>query len=125
MRRLTFPGFLQSYVKALSGENTLALSRLAALSETEGRLVEPLLLWAVVTDRAERFDSLLEGRRALRQELQKLAQLQSTGHLERELADAGSSLRPEYSKVWHSYVARRDAPNRDRELRLKARERVL
>lgn len=125
MRRLTFPGFLQSYVRALSGEDTLALSRLAALSETEARLVEPLLLWAAVTDRAKRLDSLLEGRPTLQQELQTLARFRSTGCLESELAYASPSLRPEYPKVWHSYVVRRDAPNRDKELRLKVRKRVL
>jgi len=125
MRRLTFPGFLQAYVRALSGEGTLALPRLAALSETEARLVEPLLLWAAVTNRAGRLDGLLEGRPALQRELKTLVRLQSTGRLESELADAGSTLRPEYSKVWHSYLVRRDAPSRDKELRLKVRERVL
>jgi hypothetical protein len=125
MRRLTFPGFLQSYVRALSGEDTLALSRLAVLSETEARLVEPLLLWAAVTGRAKRLESLLEGRQALQQELRMLARLRSTGCLESELADASPNLRPEYSKVWHSYVVRRDAPSRDKDLRLKVRKRVL
>lgn len=125
MRRLTFPGFLQSYVKALSGEDTLALPRLAVLSEAEARLVEPLLLWAAVTDRAKRLDGLLEGRQVLQQELKTLARLQSTGRLEGELADSSPTLRPEYSKVWHSYTTRRDAPTRDKELRLKVRKRIL
>jgi hypothetical protein len=125
MRQLTLPGFLQSYVKALSGEDTLALSRLAVLSETEPRLVEPLLLWTAATGRAHKLDSMLEGRQGLQEELHTLAQLQSTGRLEKELANARSSLRPEYRKVWHSYVVRRDAANRDKQLRLQVRERVL
>jgi hypothetical protein len=125
MRQLTFPGFLQSYVKVLSGEDTLALSRLAALSETESRLVEPLLLWAAATGRANKLDSMLEGRQNVQEELHTLAQLQSTGRLEKELAKARSSLRPEYRKVWHSYVVRRDAASRDKHLRLKVRKRVL
>jgi len=45
--------------------------------------------------------------------------------LESALAAEDPSLRPEYSKVWRSYVARRDAPSRDRELRLEARKRIL
>lgn len=125
MRRLTFRGFLQSYVRALSGEDTLALSRLADLSESEARLVEPLLLWAAATGRAKKLDGLLEGRRALQQELQTLARLQATGCLENELAANGPNLRPEYSKAWHSYVARRDSLSRDKELRLRVRKRVL
>jgi len=125
MRRLTFKGFLQSYVKALSGEDTLALSRLAALSETEPRLVEPLLLWATATGHSGRLDNLLNGRPALRQELRTLVRLRAEHRLEENLASANTTLRPEYSKVWHSYVVRRDAPNRDKELRLAVRERIL
>ncbi|MDZ4178763.1 MAG: hypothetical protein U1E29_05975 [Coriobacteriia bacterium] len=125
MRRLTFRGFLQSYVRALSGEGTLALSRLAELSRTEPRLVEPLLLWAAVTDRAERLDDLLEGRQRMRQELRMLAQLHATGSLEDELAGSRSPLRAEYVKAWNSYTVRRDAVSRDKELRLEARKRVL
>jgi hypothetical protein len=125
MRRLTFSGFLQSYVRALSGEGTLSLTRLAMLSEAEPRLVEPLLLWAAVTGRAERLKGLLGGREAMRQELLMLARLWETGFLERELASERSVLRPEYSKVWHSYVVRRDASRRDKDLRLEARKRLL
>lgn len=125
MRRLTFRGFLQSYVRALSAEDTLALPRLVVLSESEARLVEPLLLWAAVTGRAGRLDSLLQGRQALRDELRALVRLRSAGRLENVLADVDSDLRPEYSKVWRSYVVRRDAPDRDKELRLKVRERIL
>lgn len=125
MRRLTFKGFLQSYVRALSGEHTLSLRKLAALSEAEPRLVAPLLLWAVVTDRAERLDDLLEGRPTLRQELRSLMRLESNGRLQAELSASDSDLRPEYLKVWSSYVARRDAMKRDKDLRLEVRKRVL
>jgi len=125
MRRLTFPGFLQTYVRALSGEDTLALPRLAILSQSEARLVEPLLLWAAVTDRAKRLGRLLEGRPSLQQELQTLARLRLAGCLESELAASSPNLRPEYFKVWHSYVVRRDVLIRDKELRLKVRKRVL
>lgn len=125
MRRLTFAGFLQSYVRALSAKDTVALPKLVELSETEPRLVEPLLLWAVTTGRALRLARLLRGRDTLEQELETLLQLQEAGLLESALAADESSLRPEYCKVWRSYVARRDAPLRDQELRLEARKRVL
>jgi len=125
MRPLTFTGFLRSYVRALSGQSSLAVPRLAELSESEPRLVEPLLLWAATTGRASRLDCLLRGRGNLQQELLALLRLQETGLLESALAAEDSSLRPEYSKVWRSYVARRDVPSRDKELRLEARKRVL
>jgi len=125
MRPLTFTGFLRSYVRALSGQGTLAVPRLAELSESEPRLVEPLLLWAATTGRASRLDCLLRGRGNLQQELLALLRLQETGLLESALAAEDSSLRPEYSKVWRSYVARRDVASRDKELRLEARKRIL
>jgi hypothetical protein len=125
MRRLTFAGFLQSYVRALSGEDTLSLRRLTALAATEPRLVEPLLLWLAVTDRADTASDLLEDREALQQELRSLARLHAAGSLEQTLAAEETSLRPEYAKVWRSFVVRRDAVERDKALRLEARKRVL
>ncbi len=125
MRQLTFPGFLESYVRALAGENTLALPKLAQLSRSEPRLVEPMLLWVVTKGRADRLASLLKGRDDLQQELTTLVELQSAGSLESALAAEDARLRPEYSKAWRSYLVRRDAAARDAELRLEARKRVL
>ncbi|KAF0207112.1 MAG: hypothetical protein FD171_1978 [Actinobacteria bacterium] len=125
MRRLTFAGFLESYVRALAGERTLALPRLVNLSGAEPRLVEPMLLWAVATNRADRLNGLLKGREDVQRELASLVALQETGSLQRALATEDPGQRPEYSKVWRSYVVRRDAVARDAELRLEARKRVL
>lgn len=125
MRRLTFDGFLESYVRALAGAGTLALSELAARSESEPRLTEPLLLWAARSGRASRLAKLLEGRGDLPGELAVLSSLEGSGDLEAALAAEDPRLRPEYAKVWRSFVARREAPVRDAELKLKARERVL
>lgn len=125
MRRLTFAGYLGSYVRFLGGQETLALSRLAALTRSEPRLVEPLLLWAAKTGRAGRLSELLEDRERLLGELETLVSMEQAGRLEPALATEDPRLRPEYSKVWRSYVARRDAPVRDAELKLEARKRVL
>lgn len=125
MRPLTFTGFLQSYVRALSGEETLALTRLVRLAGDEPRLVEPMLLWAAATGRAPRMSRLLPERPDLQRELQALANLDADGMLERALEAGDSSLRPEYLKVWSSYVSRRDAHKRDNDLRLAVRERIL
>lgn len=125
MRRLTFNGYLESYVRRLAGRDTLALFQLASLSQSEPRLVEPLLLWATRSGQSERLLKRLEGRDDLQRELRWLASLEDCGDLERALADADPGLRSEYVKVWRSYVARRDATHRDAELKLAARERVL
>jgi len=125
MRRLTFDGFLESYVRALAGSGTLALSELVARTKSEPRLTEPLLLWAARSGRASRLSKLLYGCSDLLGELALLSSLESSGDLEAALAAEDPRLRPEYAKVWRSFVARRDAPLRDAELKLKARERVL
>jgi hypothetical protein len=125
MRQLTFGGFLDSYVRYLSGESTLALARLVALLPSEPRLAEPLLLWATVTGRSERLARLLAGNEELLAELRQLVLLWEAGRLEDALSLADSRLRPEYAKAWRSYVTRRDAAARDSRLKLEARERIL
>jgi hypothetical protein len=78
-----------------------------------------------VTDRAGRLSSLLEGREVLQRELWELKRLHAAGLLEDALAQKDPRLRPEYAKAWRSFVARRDAVDRDKDVRLVARKRVL
>jgi hypothetical protein len=127
MRRLTFDGYLRSYVRYLSGHETLALNRLVPLVQSEPRLTEPLLLWAVESGRVNRLAALLQGQDqdALERELTTLASLEGRGRLESALDSEDPRLRPEYWKVWRSYVVRRDAPERDAQLKLVARQRAL
>jgi hypothetical protein len=125
MRQLTFSGFLDSYVRYLSGESTFALPRLVALLPSEPRLAEPLLLWATVTGRSERLARLLAGNQDLLGELRQLVSLWEARRLEDALSSEDSRLRPEYAKAWRSYVTRRDAPDRDARLKLEARDRIL
>lgn len=125
MRRLTFKGFLESYVSSLSGEHTLALTRLVELSSSEPRLTEPALLWAAVSGQTDRMCRLLNAHGDLQRECDMLAELSAGGTLEQMLAAEDPRLRPEFTKVWRSYVARRDAQMRDAQLKLDARERAL
>ena len=125
MRPLTFAGFLESYVGFLAGRDTLALRRLAAVLPAEPRLVEPLLLWATVTERADRLARLLADRPDLVAEMRLLASLAEVGDLEYALESEDTRLRPEYAKAWRSYAVRRDASKRDSRLKLVARDRVL
>ena len=64
MRRLTFEGYLKSYVPYLAGRETLSVSRLARLAQSEPRLLEPLMLWAASTGRADKLATTLPARRA-------------------------------------------------------------
>jgi hypothetical protein len=125
MRPLTFKGYLESYVRYLAGQNTLALPRLATLTSSEPRLTEPLLLWAAATGRGPRLSMLLKMHGDLQRELATLVSLEQQDRLESALAAEDPRLRPEYTKVWRSYVVRRDAHRRDAQLKLEARKRVL
>ncbi|MHB1477648.1 MAG: hypothetical protein ACYCXD_08775, partial [Coriobacteriia bacterium] len=100
MRRLTFEGYLGSYVRQLAGQNTSSLSSLVRRAQTEPRLVEPLLLWAVVSGRADRLSRLLDGQLDRERDLKTLVALWEEGRLESELATNGPSLKSEFTKVW-------------------------
>ena len=125
MQRLSFTGYLESYVQYLSGRRTLALPRLAALLPSEPRVGEPLLLWVAKTGHDQRLLKLLEGQDDLQRELETLVSLEQHNRLESALAAGDPRLRPEYSKVWRSYLARSHAPARDAALKLEARKRAL
>lgn len=125
MRQLTFKGFLGAYVAHLAGRKTTSLTELASLLESNMRLREPLVLWAVENKRGDRLAALLSDDEQARAELRMLTSLRERGRLEESLSRGDSDLRPEYLKVWQSFVVRRDAPLRDERLKLAARERVL
>lgn len=125
MRMLTFKGFLESYLKHLAGLQTTALSELAPLTEHNKRLAEPLVLWAVVTNKTNTLSRLLQDQPRLKNELASLATLAAANQLESALSASSPDVREEYLKVWRSYVARRDAHSRDERLKLEARKRVL
>ena len=124
MRQLTLRGYLESYVPYLAGEDTLALTRLVRHLPEEPRLVAPMLLWAAVSGRGDRLCRLLQSEDQQR-ELEVLMSLHSASLLEAALAEEDPRLRPEYAKAWRSFVVRRDTTQRDAELKLEARKRVL
>jgi hypothetical protein len=125
MRPLTFAGYLGASVSRLSGEDTLDPARLVSAVRRRPRLSAPLVLWAVETGRVDRFAGLLADDPRLRTELDTVHRLWAEGGLERALDQSPTPLRPEYAKAWHSYVARRDARQRDARLKMVARERAL
>jgi hypothetical protein len=125
MRALTFAGYLKSYVPYLAETNSLAMSRLLKVAADEPRVTEPLLLMATVTGRSSELARRLYDTPELLEELRLLETLMQSGKLETALETEDPRLREEYTKTWRSYVARRDAPQRDARLKHVARERAL
>lgn len=125
MRRLTFSGYLKSYVSRLASVDSHALSRLSERLAQAPRATEPLLLLAVETRRVQELSTLLADRADLLAELELLERLKQSGDLEAALDREDPRLRTEYAKVWRSFLVRRDATKRDADLKLAARQRVL
>lgn len=125
MRQLTFAGYLKSYVRYLADTESLELSRLWNRVGSHPRVTEPLLLLAAVSGRSSALETQVPAESPLLDELRLLDQLGTAGELESALAHEDPRLRPEYLKVWRSYVVRRDANLRDSDLKQRARERVL
>lgn len=125
MRRLTFAGYLKSYVPYLADSRSLDLSRLWEQTGNHPRATEPLLLFAAVSGHADALATQMQAKRSLLAELRLLDELAQAGALEVALASDDSRLRPEYLKVWRSYVVARDARLRNADLKRLARERAL
>ncbi len=125
MRSLTFTGYLNSYVRELAGEQTLALAKLVDRARVQPRLREPLALWAVKTGRGNRLRKLADWDTSFTSELDALFALEECGELDRALAERRANLRDEYLKVWTSYSVRAGATARDATLKQVARQRVL
>lgn len=123
MRELTFQGFLASYVKSLSLNDTLNIRVLAAeAAEKNPRLREPLVLYALLYQK----EHLL--RRAM--ELQGVAWdgdglLQHyDGNTVLEALQKEDLLPQEYVKVWKSYVARHDRFSTEEETKRLIGEKI-
>lgn len=125
MRQLTWAGYLKTYVPYLADTHSQAMSRLAEQARTRPRATEPLLLLAVTTGRTEELSRYMRDQPGLLAELRLLDELAREAQLESTLAREDSRLRAEYTKVWRSFVVRRDAASRDAHLKQVARDRVL
>ncbi len=125
MRELTFTGFLSRYVRELSLSGTNAISRLAREAAEENyRLREPLLLYALFTDRIP----LL--RKSIRNDQLKRRTESILGRYDREqmlqaLTEEDPGLPPEYRKVWRSYLVRKNRKKAEAHTKELARQHIL
>jgi hypothetical protein len=123
MRKLTFKGFLASYVKELSHSGTVDVSALAKEATKDNfRLRAPLVLYAVVHGKS----GLL--RRELISNVCKEALLQTLDILDQsnvEMMLEQGNLPEEYVKVWNSFKVRRDRPQNDEALKAAMRTKII
>ena len=122
MRKLTFKGFLSRYVKNLSYSDTLDVKRLAG-EATAGnlRLRAPLVLYALVSSKKDRLlDALSDCSHA--SEMIRILRSVESSDLESQLENG--KLPEDYLKAWNSFLAARNAPKRDDDLKGAMRNKI-
>lgn len=113
MRELTFKGFLAQYLKQLSAQNTNSLYKLAAeAAENNLRLREPLLLYAVFSEKQE---VLLKAAKApaLHRHYAGLLSRYTREELAVLLEEESPELAEGYHKVWRSFQSRKNRGRAD------------
>ena len=125
MRQLTFPGFLDRYVRELSIENAGALYSLAreAMSENP-RLKEPLYLYALSTGREKTLLKAVRGT-ALENEYRELQSRYSYSDLLKAFQEIPCNLPEGYQKVWRSYQSEAHSYDRDSRVKELIRLRII
>lgn len=125
MRDLTFSGFLKSYVRSLSLTETNSIYRLAKEATDENpRLREPLLLYAVFTHKT---DVLLRATKvpAVYSEYKSFANKFDEKGFEAALQDATSPLPEGYTKIWRSYLSKKNRPQNDNHTKALMRNKIV
>lgn len=124
MRELTFRGFLTQYVKRLSVQETNSLYKLAAeASKSNARLREPLLLYAVYS---EKQDVLLQATKdpAMYETYQVIVSRYDANAMTALLETSSPALPTEYHKVWRSYLSQKDRCQADNHTKELMRQKV-
>lgn len=124
MRQLTFLGFLKGYVKELSLQNTLCISKLVQECARNPRLREPLFLYALESGK------IAPLRRALSKDpaetdLLHWCDLYSADALHKALVQEAPLLPENFHKVWRSYCSERDRNQSDNHTKSLMRARIL
>ena len=123
MRKLTFKGFLSSYVKNLSYSDSLNLSVVAQEAvESNYRLRAPLVLYAVMHGKS----SLLKRKIVEFSGPDDLLQMLDSLHEDNveDLLKQGK-LPDEYQKIWNSFMVRRDRLTNDNALKEAMRKKII
>ncbi len=124
MRKLTFRGFTEQYVKQLSLRWTTSIYHLVReMLSDNPRLKEPLFLYAVLNGKSNRLLQASKGT-VCYGEYYKLLTHFGVGDLLKALADGSTDLRYEYHKVWRSYLSVSQGYERDKRVKSLMRDKI-
>ena len=125
MRELTFAGFLSRYVRELSLSGTNAISILAReAAEKNYRLREPLLLYALFTDKIPLLRKSIRNDK-LKRHVESILDRFDRERMLQALKEEDPELPPEYRKVWRSYLVRKNIKKREAHTKELTRQRIL
>ena len=95
MRKLSFNSYLEQYLKDISGDVSLSVSKLVKKAKKNYRIVDPLILYCAFTDRRELFNKRSKN---------KYKELIDSLTIDNFLSDEYQNYN--FSKIWDSYQHR-------------------
>ena len=125
MRKLSFEGFLQQYLRTLSGNQSLSIRKLTRLAvEETPRLREPLFLYALCCGKTDLLLQAVRGTK-LEKTYHKLFNTYDATTIIFALQDKASALPAAYHKVWRSYCSTAQRIQTDDQMKELMRKRIL
>lgn len=124
MRELTFRGFLTQYVRNLSAQETNSLYKLAEeASRDNPRLREPLFLYALYTQKQE---VLLQATKdpVLHSVYYEMTRRYTENTMTEMFVSGSEEVPAEYTKVWRSYMSRKNRGQADDHTKELMRQKV-
>ena len=95
MRKLSFNSYLEQYLKDISGDVSLSVSKLVKKAKKNYRILDPLILYCALTDKRELFNKRSKN---------KYKELIDSLTIDNFLSDKYQNYN--FSKIWDSYQHR-------------------
>ncbi len=122
MRELTFKGFLKRYVTKLSLHSYTSLYKLLNEAENENaRLLEPVLLYAVMTLKKSTLDTFVEKSEKCKNDYYEFF----VNGLNESMLTENSSVPFEYKKVYKSYLTVKNSYENDNHTKMLIRNKII
>ena len=114
MRELSFNGYLEQYIKDISGDNSLSVSKLVKKAKKNYRIIDPLILYCALTNRKELFNKYTRN---------KYKELIENLTVDNFLNDEYQNY--SFSKIWDSYQHRSNIVDYNNAIKSRIRVNIL
>lgn len=114
MRELGFNGYLEQYLKDISGDVSLSVSKLVKKAKKNYRIVDPLILYCALTDKRELFNKRSKN---------KYKELIDSLTVDNFLSDEYQNYN--FSKIWDSYQHRVNVMDYNNVIKSRIRVNIL